>query len=91
MRRLALVLTELVTNAVEHGLDGRESGTVDITVERGRGYVSADRNKKSSTIGVVPVDLTPLKTGTVELSSADYLGGKDPVLDAALARPVPPP
>ena len=29
---------------------------VDITVERGRGYVSADRNKKSATIGVIPVD-----------------------------------
>ena len=29
---------------------------VDITVERGRGYVSADRNKKSTTIGVIPVD-----------------------------------
>lgn len=29
---------------------------VDITVERGRGYVSADRNKRSSTIGVIPVD-----------------------------------
>jgi DNA-directed RNA polymerase subunit alpha len=29
---------------------------VDLTVERGRGYVSADRNKKSSTIGVIPVD-----------------------------------
>src|ERR671914_34308 len=29
---------------------------MDITVERGRGYVSADRNKKSSTIGVIPVD-----------------------------------
>ncbi len=29
---------------------------VDITVERGRGYVSADRNKQSSTIGVIPVD-----------------------------------
>lgn len=28
----------------------------DITVERGRGYVSADRNKKSTTIGVIPVD-----------------------------------
>jgi DNA-directed RNA polymerase subunit alpha len=28
----------------------------DLTVERGRGYVSADRNKKSSTIGVIPVD-----------------------------------
>ncbi len=29
---------------------------VDVTVERGRGYVSADRNKRSSTIGVIPVD-----------------------------------
>jgi DNA-directed RNA polymerase subunit alpha len=29
---------------------------LDLTVERGRGYVSADRNKKSSTIGVIPVD-----------------------------------
>jgi DNA-directed RNA polymerase subunit alpha len=28
----------------------------DITVERGRGYASADRNKRSSTIGVIPVD-----------------------------------
>jgi len=29
---------------------------IDITVERGRGYVSADKNKKSSVIGVIPVD-----------------------------------
>jgi len=29
---------------------------LDITVERGRGYVSADKNKRSSTIGVIPVD-----------------------------------
>jgi DNA-directed RNA polymerase subunit alpha len=29
---------------------------IDITVERGRGYFSADRNKRSSTIGVIPVD-----------------------------------
>jgi DNA-directed RNA polymerase subunit alpha len=29
---------------------------LDLTVERGRGYVSAERNKKSSTIGVIPVD-----------------------------------
>jgi DNA-directed RNA polymerase subunit alpha len=29
---------------------------LDITVERGRGYVSADRNKASATIGVIPVD-----------------------------------
>jgi len=29
---------------------------VDVTVERGRGYASADKNKKSSTIGVIPID-----------------------------------
>jgi len=29
---------------------------VDLTVEKGRGYVSADRNKTSATIGVIPVD-----------------------------------
>src|ERR1700732_1767544 len=28
----------------------------DITVERGRGYVSAERNKRSTTIGVIPID-----------------------------------
>ena len=37
-------------------LNSKARLAVDITVERGRGYVSADRNKKSSTIGVVPVD-----------------------------------
>jgi DNA-directed RNA polymerase subunit alpha len=29
---------------------------LDLTVEKGRGYVSADRNKTSTTIGVIPVD-----------------------------------
>ena len=29
---------------------------LDITVQRGRGYVSADRNSSSTTIGVIPVD-----------------------------------
>ena len=29
---------------------------MDVTVSRGRGYVSADRNKTSATIGVIPVD-----------------------------------
>jgi DNA-directed RNA polymerase subunit alpha len=37
-------------------LNQRGRLAADITVERGRGYVSADRNKKSSTIGVIPVD-----------------------------------
>jgi DNA-directed RNA polymerase subunit alpha len=29
---------------------------MDVTVERGRGYASAERNKRSSTIGVIPLD-----------------------------------
>jgi DNA-directed RNA polymerase subunit alpha len=29
---------------------------IDVTVAKGRGYVSADRNKTSATIGVIPVD-----------------------------------
>ncbi|MGI8981546.1 MAG: DNA-directed RNA polymerase subunit alpha, partial [Pirellulaceae bacterium] len=29
---------------------------IDITVERGRGYVSADRERAGNTIGVIPVD-----------------------------------
>jgi len=29
---------------------------IDITVAKGRGYVSADRNKTTTTIGVIPVD-----------------------------------
>jgi DNA-directed RNA polymerase subunit alpha len=29
---------------------------VDVTVEKGRGYVSAERNKSSATIGIIPVD-----------------------------------
>jgi DNA-directed RNA polymerase subunit alpha len=37
-------------------LNGKGRLAVDITVERGRGYVSAERNKTSNTIGVIPVD-----------------------------------
>ena len=37
-------------------LNTRGRLAIDISVERGRGYVSADRNKRSTTIGVIPVD-----------------------------------
>jgi DNA-directed RNA polymerase subunit alpha len=37
-------------------VNGKGRLALDITVERGRGYVSAERNKKSSVIGVIPVD-----------------------------------
>jgi DNA-directed RNA polymerase subunit alpha len=37
-------------------LNGRGRLALDITVEKGRGYVSAERNKRSTTIGVIPID-----------------------------------
>ncbi len=37
-------------------LSARGRLALDITVERGRGYVSAERNKRSPVIGVIPVD-----------------------------------
>ncbi|NLV54189.1 MAG: DNA-directed RNA polymerase subunit alpha [Acidimicrobiales bacterium] len=37
-------------------LNGKGRLAVDITVERGKGYVSADRNKGGATIGIIPVD-----------------------------------
>src|SRR5438309_1105865 len=39
-------------------LNARARLAIDISVERGRGYVSAERNKRSTTIGVIPVDST---------------------------------
>jgi len=42
---------------------------LDVTVERGRGYVSADKNKRSSTIGVIPMDsiFSPVRRVTFEV------------------------
>ena len=37
-------------------LNGKGRLAVDLTVQNGRGYVSADRNKTGNTIGVIPVD-----------------------------------
>jgi DNA-directed RNA polymerase subunit alpha len=37
-------------------LNGKGRLSVDVTVERGRGYVSAERNKQGATIGIIPVD-----------------------------------
>ena len=46
----------LNTDLIIATLNGKGRLAVDIAVERGRGYVSADKNKRSSTIGVIPVD-----------------------------------
>jgi len=47
-----------VLNPALHIATINESGrlALDVTVERGRGYVSAERNKTSNTIGIIPVD-----------------------------------
>ncbi|MGH9121766.1 MAG: DNA-directed RNA polymerase subunit alpha [Acidimicrobiales bacterium] len=37
-------------------VNGKGRLAMDVTVEPGRGYVSADRNKRSTAIGVIPVD-----------------------------------
>jgi DNA-directed RNA polymerase subunit alpha len=50
-------------------LNGKGRLAIDVTVERGRGYVSAERNKTSSTIGVIPVDsiFSPVRRVTFEV------------------------
>ncbi len=44
---------------------------VDITVAKGRGYVSADRNKVGDTIGVIPLDsiFSPVRRCTFQVES----------------------
>jgi DNA-directed RNA polymerase subunit alpha len=37
-------------------LNGKGRLSVDVTVDRGCGYVPADRNKQGATIGIIPVD-----------------------------------
>ncbi len=47
-----------VLNPAQHiaTLNAKGRLAVDLTVERGRGYLSADKNKRTTTIGVIPVD-----------------------------------
>ena len=55
---IALTSDVEILNPDLHIATVNESGrlALDITVERGRGYVSAERNKTSNTIGIIPVD-----------------------------------
>ena len=46
----------LNTDLLIASLNGRGHLAMDITVEQGRGYLSADRSRRASTIGVIPVD-----------------------------------
>ncbi len=53
-------------------LNGNGRLAIDITVEQGRGYASADRNKTSATIGVIPVDsiFSPVRRVTFSVEPA---------------------
>ncbi len=46
----------LNTDLVLASLNAKGRLAIDLTVERGKAYASADKNKKSQTIGVIPVD-----------------------------------
>ncbi len=50
-------------------ISGKGRLAVDLTVERGRGYVSSEINKTSATIGVIPVDsiFSPVRRVTFEV------------------------
>jgi len=56
--RLQLTSDVEILNPELHiaSLNGKGRLAMDVTVERGRGYASAERNKRSITIGVIPVD-----------------------------------
>jgi DNA-directed RNA polymerase subunit alpha len=60
-----------VLNPLLHIASVNESGRLafDVTVERGRGYVSAEKNKRSSTIGVIPMDtiFSPVRRVTFQV------------------------
>src|SRR5438552_16205340 len=76
-------------------LNGKGRLAVDVTVERGRGYVSADRNKRSATIGVIPVDsiFSPVRrvAFTVEPTRVEQSTNYDLlVLDIETDRSIPP-
>ena len=72
---------EVLNGALEiASLNGKGRLAVDLTVQNGRGYVSADKNKTSTTIGVIPVDsiYSPIRRVSFEVEptrveqSTDY-------------------
>ena len=62
----------VIDQSPDPGEKVQKHGNVDITVSKGRGYVSADRNKGSSTIGVIPVDsiFSPVRRVAYEVEAA---------------------
>src|SRR5215213_5472556 len=65
-------------------LNDRARLALDLTVERGRGYVSADRNKRSSTIGVIPVDsiFSPVRRLTFDIEPDGSIAPREALASA---------
>ncbi len=97
---LALVLTELVTNAVEHGLSGRGNGTVEVLAQReenhlrvvvaddGVGLPEGVGGGAGSGLGtqIVSTLVTNELRGTIEWGAREG-GGTEVVLTADLRTP----
>jgi len=62
----------LNTDLVIASLNGKGRLAIDLTVQVGRGYVSADKNNTSSTIGVIPIDsiYSPVRRVAFEIETA---------------------
>ncbi|NCT92289.1 PAS domain-containing protein [Cellulomonas sp. APG4] len=72
---LALVLTELVTNAVEHGLAGIERGTVEIVAERVGSHLRAVVSDDGVGLSEGRVPMSGLGTQIVSTLVRNELGG----------------
>lgn len=88
---LALVITELVTNAVEHGFEGREHGTIVISAERDGQVLRASIRDDGKGISVEPSGLgsqivrtlvTNELHGTIEWTTID--GGSEVRIEATV-------
>ena len=57
---------------------------VDVTVERGRGYASADKNKRSTTIGVIPIDsiFSPVHRVTFDIETDGTISPREALASA---------
>ena len=62
---------------------------IDLTVEQGRGYLSAERNKRTSTIGVIPVDAIFSPVRRVRSTSSRHVSSRPPTTTSSRSRSRP--
>ena len=64
--------------------NAKSSLTFDLTVERGKGYVGAEGNKGTSTIGVIPLDaiFTPVRRVSFEIETDGSISPREALASA---------